>query len=179
MMLGTTNIKFKRNVTFFSGYINKATTLEIRKFSDKLNYLNFPFVKFFNKCTAGGFDVNYTFYIIYSRMCLKVKKYIYSCQWEINFFICIWLHTEVRTGCLSSENALQYHLSVNHKMSSLFKLCHFEYGVQFDNRDECVIFAILIKCKIQCIWLPLSVYLATVSITRPHSFDGRSSTNGN
>jgi hypothetical protein len=31
------------------GYTNKATTLEIIKFSDKLNYLNFPLVKFLKR----------------------------------------------------------------------------------------------------------------------------------
>jgi hypothetical protein len=56
---------------FVSGYTNKATTLEIRKFSEKLNYLNFPSVNFFNMCRAGDFDVNYIFLNHISLMYLK------------------------------------------------------------------------------------------------------------
>ena len=51
---------------FVSGYTNKATSMYIRKLSDNLNYLNFPFVKFFNMSRVDGFDINYIF--------LPVKK---------------------------------------------------------------------------------------------------------
>ena len=92
---------------FVPGYTNRATTREIRKFSDKLNYLNFPFVKFFNICWGDGFDVNYIFLHHMQSCVFKSQNNFYSFQWEINFFIIIWLDTEVWTGCLSSESTQQ------------------------------------------------------------------------
>lgn len=132
---------------FVSGYTNKATTLEIRKFSDKLNYLNFAVIKFSNMCRADDFVVNYTF-LHHTEPCVFESQKKYLLLSVRNKFLHCYL-----TPHFGKERVLVLgkHTAVSPvrepQKSSLFKLCHIEYDVQFYNTGGRVMCVVLTKCQ--------------------------------